>query len=165
MCRSPCEGGLAVRELRKTGGNSAIQWPFEERTDETGLARGLDYVEAMASTARPPPDRSRAANSRSTRVRQRSGARRPPMIRTSRSPKMCAPRTKASCSVAATPAAWVLSHQRARCSSDRKKFSMCQSEAQAFARTSSRRPIHTIASPLSSGASGASPRSIASPQS
>jgi len=46
-----------------------------------------------------------------------------------------------STTVAAAPAARAVFHHRARCSSDRKKLSVCQRPAQALARTSSRLPI------------------------
>jgi hypothetical protein len=59
---------------------------------------------------------------------------------------MWAPSANASASVAAAPGARTRSHQRATWSSDRKKFSVCQSDAEALARTSPRRPTHAIAS-------------------
>ena len=84
--------------------------------------------------------------------------------RGSRSPKIAAPRRKASVSVSAAPAAPLAFHHSRACSSDRKKFRVCQSAVHALPRRSSRVPTHAKTPASPSGPAGATSRLSGSSQ-
>ena len=84
--------------------------------------------------------------------------------RGSSSPKIVAPRRKASGSVAAAPAGCPCRHHAARWSSDRKKLSVCQSEVHALPRRSRRSPTHAISPSPPTGPSGVTSSAKPSPQ-
>ena len=77
-----------------------------------------------------------------------------PSKRGSISPKIVAPRRKASGNVAAAPAGRPCCHHAARCSSDRKKLSVCQSDVHALPRRSLRSPTQAMRSSPPTGPLG-----------
>ena len=135
---------------------------------------GPKILACLKTSVIGPPGSRRSAQPASSEEREQDqrGAARPaahahdgyPSKRGSISPKIVAPRRKASGSVAAAPAGRPCCHHAARWSSDRKKLSVCQSEVHALPRRSLRSPIHAMRSSPPTGPSGVTSSAKASPQ-
>ena len=125
------DAGIPALELAQEAGDGI------ERAEDLGVLEDDRGGRGSARRLGAPGERDERGEDERRAPHQRSS-------RGSRSPKIAAPRRNASASVSAAPTARLPSHHSRACSSDRKKFKVCQRAVHALPRRSSRLPTQAI---------------------